>query len=493
MPCKRKAYPSGYIRPALRITFGKLIEGLGSALPSLLLHSRMPATICRGLAQQIHLLNVATRSPQRLRVALASLRSCDRMSFVQSRARSTTSASHNEPHVAGSWLRRGSTIRVSTLFTVLLALGAGATVLGLYEIYTSFALWPPELRKDLRAGIRAKNQGDITLSERFLARAFQTALALPLSVLGSDPYLKLSGIAAILTEVAPERRAKEVLRSVWAKGDVSNFASSDFPGDSNGSNDWAAYTLTNEERLRRVAVACKLAELCTNEEEEEEERWLVWAAEEVLRLAGVQTKNGDSAGSNARSDSTSASVVLADLELPSWMRRVDLGAPLAALGSVYARKGNVEYAMPLYLQAISLLLPPNTENVSIEDRCEAAQLMNNLSELIMRRPPSPEIRHQAEAWARQAYILIGHVQDIPLPRRGWFSSTSEQSKEVCDQVLGVVLFNLGMLREMDEDQATARSLYEQSLKQCEKVGMKEGVMETKQALRRVDRAGQSSV
>lgn len=46
---------------------------------------------------------------------------------------------------------------------------------------------------------------------------------------------------------------------------------------------------------------------------------------------------------------------------------------------------------------------------------------------------------------------------------------------------------------MDEDEATARSLYEQSLKQCEKVGMKEGVLQTKQALRRVGRAGGNSV
>ena len=161
-------------------------------------------------------------------------------------------------------------------------------------------------------------------------------------MLGSDPYLKLSGIAALLAEVAPERRAKEVLQSVWDKGDVSTSASSDSPGDGDTSNDWVAYTLTSEERLRRVAVACKLAELCANEEGEEEEKWLVWAVEEVLRLAGVQTENGGSVGGTARSDSNSTSVVLAELELPSWMRRVDLGAPLAALGSVYARKGNVE-------------------------------------------------------------------------------------------------------------------------------------------------------
>lgn len=30
------------------------------------------------------------------------------------------------------------------------------------------------------------------------------------------------------------------------------------------------------------------------------------------------------------------------------------------------------YAMPLYLQAISLLLPLNVKNVSVEDRCEGA-------------------------------------------------------------------------------------------------------------------------
>lgn len=74
--------------------------------------------------------------------------------------------------------------------------------------------------------------------------------------------------------------------------------------------------------------------------------------------------------------------------------------------------------------------------------------MNNLSELIMRRPPSPQIRHQAEAWARQAYGMIQRAQEMPLPRRTWFGSNTEQSREVCDQVLGVVLFNLGMLREV---------------------------------------------
>ncbi|KIJ15948.1 hypothetical protein PAXINDRAFT_180535 [Paxillus involutus ATCC 200175] len=356
-----------------------------------------------------------------------------------------------------------------------------------------FTLWPEELRADLRAGIKARNQGDPSLSERYLTRAYQTALSLPPSVLSPDPYLKLSGIAAVLAEVAPEQQAKAVLQRVWDKGGtfksptLSADGSETSPAADPNQVSWASYSLTDEECLRRVAVACKLAELCS-ERSEEEEKWLVWGVEEVLRLAGAQTK----ATGGVRADDPDASsrpVVLAELELPPWMRKVDLGAPLAALGALYARKGNVEYAMPLYLQAISLLLPPKMENVSIEDRCQAAQLMNNLSELIMRRPPSPEIRHQAEAWARQAYGVIEHAQETPLPRKWWFSSRDENSREVCDQVSGVVLFNLGMLREIDQDIATARSLYERSAKQCEEVGMSEGVMQAKEALRRIGRGG----
>jgi hypothetical protein len=98
-------------------------------LPSLVVSSRMSVTIRKGLAQQVHL-NSARRS-KHVRSAFASLRSRDGKSFVQARPRSTTSAPHNEPPVATSWLLRGSSIRVSTLFTALLALGAGATALGL--------------------------------------------------------------------------------------------------------------------------------------------------------------------------------------------------------------------------------------------------------------------------------------------------------------------------------------------------------------------------
>ncbi|KAG2156753.1 uncharacterized protein EDB93DRAFT_1125407 [Suillus bovinus] len=379
-------------------------------------------------------------------------------------------------------------VRVSRLFTALLALGIGATSLGLYEFYTSFTLWPEQVRGDLRAGIKARNQGDLSLSERYITRAFQTALSLPYQTFAPDPYLKLSGIASLLSEVASERRSREALQIVWELGAGPSEQHSSLPDAEKTPNDavegapgWSSYTLRKEERLRRVALAYKLGQLASERNMDEEEKWLIWAVEEVLKLSGLGITNADS-------DTNTKASALEDLELPTWMSKTDLGAPLEALGTLYAKKGRIEYAIPLYLQAISLLLPPKANNVSIEDRCRAAQLMNNLSELIMRRPPTPEVRAQAEAWAGQALGIIEQAQAQPRSSQ-WFGwgQAPDDGREVCEQALGVVLFNLGSLREMTCDLDGAKKLFEKSAEQCSKVGIREGVVEAQEALRRVEK------
>lgn len=91
----------------------------------------MSVSIRRGLAQRIHVLNGVRRTPKHARAAFTGVRNRDTKSFIQARPQSTNLTSHNEPHGARSWLLRGSNIRVSTLFAALLALGAGATALGL--------------------------------------------------------------------------------------------------------------------------------------------------------------------------------------------------------------------------------------------------------------------------------------------------------------------------------------------------------------------------
>jgi hypothetical protein len=99
--------------------------------------------------------------------------------------------------------------------------------------------------------------------------------------------------------------------------------------------------LGGEERMRAVAVACKLGAMAEEwqQPEEEEERWLSWAVGELLKV--VKDHHGR-AGQDKTELEASTRVVLSELDLPSWASRQDVGAPLEALGAFYARSGNVE-------------------------------------------------------------------------------------------------------------------------------------------------------
>lgn len=51
-----------------------------------------------------------------------------------------------------------------------------------YEFYSSFAIWPEEVRSDLRAGVKAKQQGNFALSRRLLTQCV-------VYIVGSHSYL----------------------------------------------------------------------------------------------------------------------------------------------------------------------------------------------------------------------------------------------------------------------------------------------------------------
>ena len=57
----------------------------------------------------------------------------------------------------------------------------------------------------------------------------------------------------------------------------------------------------------------------------------------------------------------------------------------------------------------------------------------------MRSSPTPATLHQSEAWARQALSLLQKTQEI---------AGRSDDTQVCEDALGVVLFNLGSLREV---------------------------------------------
>jgi hypothetical protein len=180
-----------------------------------------------------------------------------------------------------------------------------------------------------------------------LCSAFQTALSLPYQSFAPEPYLKISGIASLLSEVASDRRARDALQIAWELGaGPSNKSPPSSDSEKTLSSagaegapepGWSNYTLNDEERLRRVALAYKLGQLASEQDVDEEEKWLIWAVEEVLRLSGLGKKDVNS-DTNAKTQSSA----LDELELPTWMSKADLGAPLEALGALYAKKGRIE-------------------------------------------------------------------------------------------------------------------------------------------------------
>ncbi len=103
----------------------------------------------------------------------------------------------------------------------------------------------------------------------------------------------------------------------------------------------------------------------------------------------------------------------------------------------------VRYATTLYLQAIGILMQPpsRAKDAAVEDRCRAAQIMNNLSDLMVRGPPPSNVQY-AESWARQAQTVIEKTRTLP------GAAQDPEAMALCEQTLAAALFNLGALLEV---------------------------------------------
>ncbi|OCH89349.1 hypothetical protein OBBRIDRAFT_888485 [Obba rivulosa] len=433
-----------------------------------------------------------------------------------------------------TWIKSQS--RVSTIFTVLVLLGVTSTAYGLYQFYETFHMWPPAVRSDLRAGIKAKHNGDLGLSERYLRRALQTALNEP-ETLGDHVHLKLSGIAVALGGVLEDahriRDACDVYRA--ALGLLLD-PSSLPPLEPAAEPDVAAAEaleqrprtlplLTPEDHLRAASTAHHLAELLAEykdptwtprEAREQEERWRTCAVEEVIRAVrgtAPPSTAAQSSGSAQTEKSEEVQTMLSELDLPVWIRRTDVSAPLEALGRFYLQEGKVEYAVPLYLEALQILIPPvlspqaQSREPSVIERCRGAQIMNNLSEVQLagRQGPTPTARAAAERWARHALETARRAlaEAPPIESQSWLprwlgGGDEEQEKELeeglatCLETVIAALFNLGSLLEMSGNITEAQGMYTQSWEEARKVNMKEGMREARAALRRLERDASKS-
>ncbi|CAH7687656.1 hypothetical protein BY996DRAFT_3647157 [Phakopsora pachyrhizi] len=164
------------------------------------------------------------------------------------------------------------------------------------------------------------------------------------------------------------------------------------------------------EKRRRLIKGRSIDESIINEKRLES--YLSFSVEEVLRLSmdlssrssKVNNQNQSSGPSGEEQDKGYSSQVkrgsLIEV-LPDWISREEVGTCFERLGEFYDRKGKFEYALPLYLNALSIILPSSKlsgkhastgdgrgnrffldKKVTIRDRCHGSILMNRISRSI---------------------------------------------------------------------------------------------------------------
>ncbi|SJX61281.1 uncharacterized protein SRS1_10276 [Sporisorium reilianum f. sp. reilianum] len=449
-------------------------------------------------------------------------------------------------------------VRVGTLFTSLIALAVAVTGYGLYEYYTSFSAWPVSIRDDLRAALKARNRGDARRAESYFRKALATARAIKAELNERTPtpkgapqgevgeaMLKISGIAIALAALLEgEGRVEEsygVLEDVW--DEVMQRGKYVDVGEEKG--EWKR---SDRDRMRAVQIAQKLGMLGqlpevriallnkaklahaaqaqdgednkfrfsltgTADSQDPAERWLVWSVEELFRLvlptdvhasalaaaaAAPSAQTAQPAPPTLTTVAPPTSISLADLDLPAWVTKLDLLASIESLGTFYATKNLPEYAVPLYLQTLSILLPPHpASSPTASERCKAGLVMNNLSQLLSGR----NIK-DATQWALKGLEVTDKTVQLAgfeaPPTAQVVHSSDERTSEVRTECLGVkltLLYNLGVLHDMAGDKCQARVYFQKAYALADTIGgPTSSVAKAKAAesLARLERRGSTS-
>jgi len=157
---------------------------------------------------------------------------------------------------------------------------------------------------------------------------------MPLASFGEEPRLKTSGLAIVLSDVLEDSHEMEGAYRIYKEGFMQMFNGSTKVEESPSKD--SLQLLNVAERIRAISIAYKLGELSHELQKSlaEEEKWLVWSVEALLKTV----LQGSPAGSSSISD---MSDLVGELGLPSWAMLHDFAAPFEALGSFYARRGNI--------------------------------------------------------------------------------------------------------------------------------------------------------
>ncbi|GJJ70161.1 hypothetical protein EMPS_02510 [Entomortierella parvispora] len=386
--------------------------------------------------------------------------------------------------------------RMTPVLAALLVLGGvSLTAMGVWQFYTSGVnAFPEGIRNDLRKAIYYQNYGDDReKAVEFYRSALNTAMQHPdLKVDGPEVTGIMIQLGTMFQDMGRNQEAIDVLvmafeclvhgRTLGTGNDDSTkeaatssesdgAAFEDTKTGSPGETRAAASThgprviMDGPTRLKTVGIAQKLGDLYhLMRKDQQAERYYLWSVEQLLKNH-EQLEHQYASGASHDLEDAERLQMARDREamkkqfnfesLPSWMTKTDLGASLEALGGFYASKGIYSNALPLYMRALSLV-----DNKS----CHAAVIMSNISDALQG---------------------LGNVDDaVGWAERGLKISTNQSGQE-CDEGCGVILYNLGMLHEMKGDPLKAQAYYKQSRQHGLETGLKQCIVESNKALKRL--------
>lgn len=215
-------------------------------------------------------------------------------------------------------------------------------------------MWPKDIRSDLRGGLLAKRKGDLDSAIAYLARyvgnystellslnlvyrAWETTLSTPITAFKDEPLLKTTGVAITLAGILEQSNRrneayevyKDALRQMAAQGSQNPTTPAELTTD-------LLKTFTVSERIRAISIAYKLGELAHDLQKplEEEEKWLVWSVEALLKtvMHGPEQQAKEVLNVSTRVD---------ELGLPPSAMLHNFAAPFEALATFYSQRGRI--------------------------------------------------------------------------------------------------------------------------------------------------------
>lgn len=314
------------------------------------------------------------------------------------------------------------TIHIPPLPIALTVFGFGCLGLGLYQYFWSdIQKYPVPVRQALRKALYYENYGnDASLAIDYYRQALELALESE-ALENNSPHVTgiLIQYGTLLEKEGRAREARDVLSNCI--GYLLNMKPEDITSQIQNI-ELSNTELTGSDRLKILGIAQKLGDLSTElKDDKAAEKWYSWSVEQMFKST-VSKADGSGVEIDAKDKLFNAE------NMPKWLTHTDVGASMEALAAFYAERGNYEYALHLYLRTLSLY-------PALKETCHASVVMCNIAEAFAGMGQYQE----AIKWAEDGIELAKN------PNTG---SKKEDDRKICDEALGVLLYNIGMIYEV---------------------------------------------